>query len=245
MTGGAPLPTMRTPGARGRIGVIQPAPGVMLEHEWPAWLPAEVLFPVGRLRMPSADRAGYAVMAAAAPEVARDLASAGASLVAYACALGSVCGGPGEEEALAASLARAAGRPAIALGSACTAALERLGARRPALLTPYGTEGNRWLRDYALACGLRPQAPVATPVDIMTVGDLPPAAIVAIGVAALAARPEADSLWIPCTAVQTLDAIDAIEAVSGRPVVSGSQALLWRSLAILGVESRGPGRLFR
>jgi maleate cis-trans isomerase len=217
----------------------------MLEHEWPAWLPPEVLFPVGRLRMPGVDRDAYAAMAAAAPEVARDLAAAGASVVAYACALGSVYDGPEAEGTLAAALAAAAGRPAVTLGAACVAALRRVGARRPAILTPYGEAANRRVTDYATACGLTPEGPIATPVDMATVGDLSPAAVVAIAVEAIAACPHADSLWIPCTALQTLDAIEAIEAVAGRPVVSGSQALLWRSLEILELETRGPGCLFR
>ncbi|HEX8382997.1 MAG TPA: hypothetical protein VF592_06425 [Sphingomonas sp.] len=234
------------PGARGRIGIIQPAPGVMLEHEWPRWLPPGVLFPVGRLRMPAPSREGYAAMAAAAPAVARDLATAGVGVVAYACTVGSLSDGREGEAALVAALSEAAGVPAISLADASVRALRAVGAARIAILTPYSPETNRWVADYARSCGFTIAAVVATPVGIATVGNLPPAAIVAVAVAALENSPEVDALWIPCTAIQTLDAIAAIEAVTRRPVVSGSQALLWRALASLGIADpvRGAGSLF-
>lgn len=234
------------PGARGRIGVIQPAPGVMLEHEWPRWLPDGLLFPIGRLRMPAPTMEGYAAMAAAAPVVSRDLASAGVGVVAYACTVGSLSGGREAEVALVDALAAAAGVPAISLADASVLALRAVGATRIAILTPYSAETNGWVADYARVRGFTVAAVLPTPVGIAGVGDLSPAAIVAVAVHALADFPDVDALWIPCTAIATLDAIAAIEAVARRPVVSGSQALLWRALTMLGISDPviGAGRLF-
>lgn len=240
----APSFSPAPPGARGRIGIIQPAPGVMLEHEWPRWLPDGVLFPVGRMRMPGVDRAAYAAMAAAAPEVARDLARAGCAPIAYACTVGSVYAGVAAEEGLLTTLAEASGRPALSLGAASTAALRAVSAARLLIVTPYTEETNGWVAAYARECGFAVEAVVTTPVDIREIGDWPPARIAAFAVETLAAHPAADALWLPCTAMQTLDAIDGIEAASGRPAVSGSQALLWQALGRLDVPAAGPGRLF-
>ena len=40
--------TVHQPGSRGRLGIIQPAPGLMLEAEWMRAVPPGVAFPVSR-----------------------------------------------------------------------------------------------------------------------------------------------------------------------------------------------------
>jgi maleate isomerase len=226
--------------------VIQPAPGVMLEHEWPRWLPSGMLFPVQRLRMSGVDKPGYRALAAAAPDAARDLASAGADIVAYACTVGSLFDGPAAEAALVAGMAQASGKPALSLAETSLMALAALGVRRPAVMTPYLAETNRWVADYVAAAGMAVAGFVPMPVGIATVGDLHTAEVAAVALAGLAALPDADGLWIPCTAIQTMEAIAMIEAIGGRPVVSATQALLWRALAMLDVETtiEGAGALF-
>ena len=235
-----------TPGLRGRIGIIQPAPGVMLEHEWPSRLPAGVLFPVSRIRMSGVTRDGYARLAEAAPEAARDLASASSNLVAYACTIGSLFAGASFESALVERLATAAGKPAISLASTSVRALRSVGARRLAIVTPYTAETNGWVRDYIVSQGFTVAGFVTTPHAIATVGSMSPDAVADFCVAAMERLRDADALWIPCTAIQTLDAITSIEARSGRPAVSGSQALLWHALDLLSLDDpvTDGGRLF-
>jgi len=196
--------------------------------------------------MPGTTREAYAALAAAAPEAAVDLASAGASLVAYACTIGSLAGGVSAELALLAGLEAASGKPAISLADASFDALRSVNASRPLVLTPYSDETNGWVSAYLIERGLRPSGFARTPVDIMTVGDIQPTELVEIALGALATSPDADSLWLPCTAMQTLDSIATIEARGGVPVVSGSQALLWRALSILHIAQPNPGlgRLF-
>ncbi len=241
-----PLPERRQPGARGRIGVIQPAPGVMLEHEWPRWLPRDLLFPMGRVRFTDGSAAGYDRIATAAPDVAQDLASAGANLIAFACTIGSLYAGIAGENRLINALGTASGLPAISLGSTCVKALDAVGAKRVAIMTPYPPETNVWVANYIEACGFGVEAFITTPVGIVRIGDLQPAEIAAFAIAEMARYPGADALWIPCTAIQTMDAIATIEAATGRPVVSGTQALLWHALALLDIADPvvGAGSLF-
>ncbi len=240
------LPERRQPGARGRIGVIQPAPGVMLEHEWPRWLPPEILFPMGRVRFTDGSAAGYDRIAAAAPDVAQDLVSAGAGLIAFACTIGSLYAGIEGETKLIASLEATSGRPAISLGATCAKALRKVGARRLAIMTPYTPETNDWVAAYVEACGFQVEAFITTPVDIVRIGNLQPAEIAALAIAAMARYPVADALWIPCTAIQTMAAIATIEAATERPVVSGNQALMWHALELLAIADpiHGAGSLF-
>jgi len=240
------LPDRRQPGARGRIGVIQPAPGVMLEHEWPRWLPRDMLFPMGRVRFTDGSAAGYDRIAATAPDVAQDLASAGANLIAFACTIGSLYAGIAGENRLINALEAASGLRAISLGATCATALRAVGAKRLAIMTPYLPETNAWVASYIEACGFSIEAFITTTVGIVQIGNLQPAEIAAFAIAEMARHPGADALWIPCTAIQTMDAIATIEAVTGRPAVSGTQALLWHALALLDIADPivGAGSLF-
>ncbi len=241
----------QTPGARGRIGVIQPAPGVMLEHEWPQLLPPGLLFPVARVRLTGGTAADYAALAAAAPAAAADLASAAAGVIVFACAIGSLYAGAAAEAALAERLAAAAGRPALTLAASSVRALHHVGARRIAILTPYAPDVNALVAAYATSQGLGVAGFIAAGAPIASVGDIGPAGVAAIAAAGLRDLADADALkidalWIPCTAIQTVAAIPAIEAATRVPVISGSQALLWdalRTLAIGDAIADG-GRLF-
>ncbi len=230
------FPPRRRPGHRGRIGVIQPAPGVLLEHEWPAHLPADVLFPVARIRMRGATAADYTAIADAAPAAAEDLVSAGADVIAYACSVGSLFAGAAAEARLLAALARAAGKPAVSIADASMQGLRRLGAERIAILTPYAAETNALVSAYARERGVEVVAELGLPVGIALIGNLSAEEIAQLAIDALRSVPAADALWIPCSAVRTLDAIPAIEAATGCPVVSGSQALLWAALRAIGLD---------
>ena len=218
----------------------------MIEHEWPQWVPPDILFPVGRIRLTSPTREGYRAAAAVAPTMARDLASAGADVIAYACTIGSLCDGASAEAALIESLAKASGKPVLSLAETSVAALRHVGARRLAIMTPYSAETNGWVADYVQAAGFAVAGFVPTPVDIFTVGDIHPREVAALAIAAMQALPDADALWIPCTAIQTMAAIADIESAICAPVVSGTQALLWQALRVLGIPDPvcGAGQLF-
>ena len=225
--------------------MIQPSPGVMLEYEWPRWLPREVLFPVMRVPLRDVSAAGYAEVAKLAPAAATELVRAGCAVIAYACTLGSVFAGAQAEEQMLAAIEAASDRPALSLGKTSVAAFRQLGITRPALLTPYSDVANGWLCAYLAEHGITPAGVIPTPVDIVTVGNLSPQEVAALALAGLAELPHADGLWIPCTAIQTIAAISGIEKKGGRPVVSGSQALLWDALRAIGQSApiAGAGRL--
>jgi maleate isomerase len=220
----------------------------MLEHEWPHWLPDRVLFPVQRIPFVDGSEAGYRSVCAAVPEAARQLALAGSSVVAFACTVGSLFRGIAAEQQLIADMAAASSCPALSLGASSIAALRQVGARRIAILSPYSEETNRWVSDYVLANDLEVAGFIPTPVGIVTIGDFGPAAIADVAIAGMQNCQGADALWIACTAIQTMAAIARIEVMTNCAVVSGSQALLWHALTVLGLNHEvGPdaGRLFR
>jgi maleate cis-trans isomerase len=57
---------------------------------------------------------------------------------------------------------------------------------------------------------------------------------------------DVEAVFIPCTAVRTLEAIEPLEDAIGKPVITAVQATMWRvsRLAGLGHDADGGGRLF-
>ena len=74
--------------------------------------------------------------------------------------------------------------------------------------------------------------------------NVPPEDIVAAGRAV--DGPDVDAVFIPCTAVRTLDAIELLEAAIGKPVITSIQATMWRVARLAGLshDASGGGRLF-
>lgn len=58
-------------------------------------------------------------------------------------------------------------------------------------------------------------------------------------------HPDAQALFMSCTALPALDLIDTLEGLLGKPVVTSNQALFWAMLDRARIPGRGPGALFR
>jgi maleate isomerase len=215
------------PGISGRLGVIQPAPGLMLEAEWARAMPPGVAFPVTRLTLHGATADDYADMAERAPEAAAILANAGADVIAYACGIGSLYRGPAHERALMDRLSAAAGGiPVIGMAEAALGEIKRVGARRITLLTPYAAPVNALVRAYAEACGMTIAAVASLPVEsAIAAAGLRPEQTIAAAAASVAMAPT-DLLWIPCSNVRAFDLCDRITSELGCPCISSNRALL-------------------
>jgi maleate isomerase len=49
-------------------------------------------------------------------------------------------------------------------------------------------------------------------------------------------RPEADTLFISCGALRSIDIVDALEDRLGKPVVCSNQAMVWDTLRRAGID---------
>ncbi|MER8438854.1 arylmalonate decarboxylase [Mesorhizobium sp. M1312] len=60
-------------------------------------------------------------------------------------------------------------------------------------------------------------------------------------------RPGSDAIFISCGALRSVDIIQALEAETGKPVITSNQAMMWDCLRLAGVRDRSDlyGRLFR
>ncbi|WP_101066225.1 maleate cis-trans isomerase family protein [Roseovarius salinarum] len=182
-------------------------------------------------------------MAASMTETAGRL-PAGLDAVAYGCTSGATVIGPGRVAALV--QAAQPGVPVTDPMSAVLAALDTLGARRIALVTPYLPEVSAPMRDHMGRHGVSFASEISFGQgDDWTVTriaeDSSRAAMLEAGRAA-----GVEAVFASCTNLRSFGVIEAVEAELGVPVVTSNQALMWHLLRLAGVPAAGwgPGRLF-
>ena len=199
-------------------------------------------------RVPNAQRCSVANLRAMEPELAHaaSLLIPGSRLdvVAYSCTSGTVVLG---YDAVAGRIRSAhPGIPVTTPITASLAALRLLGAGNIAVLTPYTDEVNAPISHYIKNSGLGIAAFTSFQfADNDAMARTPPRAI--YHAALEADRPEADALFISCTAIRAVEVVDSIEQAIGKPVVTANQALCWQALRWAGHELpiEGFGRLLR
>ncbi|WP_055564574.1 maleate cis-trans isomerase family protein [Streptomyces atriruber] len=174
-------------------------------------------------------------------EPTRDLVARGAEAVAYLCTACSFVGGAAGERALRETMTGHGARRALTTSSATIGALRAVGARRVAVVHPYEDPVDRLLAAYLDASGFEVVA--LTPLgldaveDVYAVGERDVLDTVVAG-----DRPEADALFVSCTALPTYDALPRLEERLGKPVISANQATAWALLEAVGTRAHGPGQ---
>lgn len=177
---------------------------------------------------------------------AADLLVPGIDLAAicYSCTAASVEIGDG---AVADAIQKARpGVPIVTPPDAAIAAFSALGINRIALVTPYLVETTEPMAGYFTRRGL--EIVSAQCLGLSDDRDMARVSGASILQAVQAAdRPDAEGVFLSCTALPALAAIDAIEERIGKPVVSSNQASFWRMAQLAGVPPlpTAPGRLFR
>src|SRR5258706_15740308 len=130
---------MRPPATGLRVGVMIPENNTTVERELPRWLPVGsavdlVRIPRGKGLLTTETLPAYK---AKALDLAQQFASGKVHVVAYGCtAAGFILGPVGDRELLA-DLKRITAKPVATIAQSMIAALQGLGVKRIALVTPY------------------------------------------------------------------------------------------------------------
>jgi maleate isomerase len=162
--------------------------------------------------------------------------------ICYSCTSASVVIGDAEIEA-----AVQAAKPGVTVVTPPTAAmrgLKTLGARTISVFTPYTVETSRPMADYFVHHGFEIASFTCLGFDDdREMARIAPATLVEL--ARQAMHPDADALFVSCTALRSALATVAIEAAIGRPVVTSNQATAWNCLRLCGDDNAHPewGRL--
>jgi maleate isomerase len=165
-------------------------------------------------------------------------------VIAYSCTAASVMIG---DETVTASIQQAKpGVPVVTPTAAAFAAFAYLGVSQVSLLTPYIEPVTKAMRDYFETQALDVINTVCLGIDDdRMMARLSLDAIVEAALAAM--NPEAEALFISCTAVRAAGVVQRIEDKLKKPVVTSNQAMAWRSLRLAGCDRSiaGYGKLLR
>lgn len=234
---------------RKRIGVMVPSTNTTCEADFQLTVPRDVTIHGQRLWMTNegtGDEA-YVRMNSEIESGARYLATAHVDVVVYGCTTGSFYKGPGWDTEMLDLIRREAKVPAVATSPSVVEALRFFGARRISVATPYPDWNNQRLRAYLEGQGFEvlnvAGEPRAAASGNQGINDQDPEAVIEF--ASRVCRPDADALLCSCTAWRSVEAVAAIEARTGKPVVSSNQSTIWTALRALGVTRpiAGFGRL--
>jgi maleate isomerase len=234
------------PDVRHRIGLIELATGETAERDFHAMLPKDAMFHTARVLNENPVtlenlRGHLSGLALAAEQL---LPGVALDVVCYDCTSGTVANG---YDAIAAEIHRARpGVPVVTPITAALAAFERLGVERISVLPPYPVDVCSAMAEYLEAHNVTVLNLASFLIDSdIDMARLTPASIrrAAIDICA----PDADALFISCTALRAVEVIDEIEAVLEKPVISSIQAEFWQSIRVAGYEEPidGFGSLLR
>ncbi|WP_158529913.1 maleate cis-trans isomerase family protein [Paracoccus sediminilitoris] len=171
---------------------------------------------------------------------AADLLVPGVDLAAigFGCTSASAVLGPGIGELVG---NRA---PLVTPTSAALRGFAALGITRLALMTPYLAATTDLVGDYFQSHGIdvvrRSSMNYADDRD-MAVLD----ADTIMQMAVNSDHPDAQALFMSCTALPAIGLIERIEDTLGKPVITSNQALFWAMLDQAQIPAAGPGALFR
>ncbi|MCS6801841.1 MAG: aspartate/glutamate racemase family protein [Chloroflexota bacterium] len=207
---------------RKRVGLLVPSTNSAAEPELARHLPAEVTVHTARMRF-TPEGGPAAMLDTYLPEAVADLATLQPDVVLFACTTAGAMRGSAYEVAMLREIEQQTGAKALSVMAEAVEALRRLGARRIGLLTPYPEEGTRAVAAALVAAGF--EVPVAKGLQIAGVRppELTPDDLIAFGREALAGV-EVDAVFISCTDLFTLDALDQFEAAFGKPVITSLSA---------------------
>jgi maleate isomerase len=238
-----------------RVGLIVPSSNTTMETEIPVLLrrqdaDATFTFHSSRMRMQEVTKEELTVMDAESDRCALELSDARCDVLAYACLVAIMAQGGGyhtiSQKRLAA-VADANGGPAPVISSAgaLVDALDHLGARRTAIITPYMKPLTALVADYIQDSGVEVVDRISLEVaDNLAVGCLDPADLPAharrldlTGVDAV--------VLSACVQMPSLQVVQAVEDELGLPVVTAATATARSILLALGMTPRVPeaGRL--
>ena len=231
---------------RARIGVIVPSVNTVVEPWFSAVAPSGVTVHAARMFLDNN------LTAEALVRMDRDdgmrgvkqIMSCRPASVAYCCTASSIVQGLAYDEALNHELAAAAGVPVFTATRGIIEALHAIGAKRLAVCSPYTTAIDDAEHAFFSTAGFEIVGSAHLGItDAFRLAD--PTAEDIMQLALKAWHADADAMLITCLNMNSQFIVEALEQRLGKPVITSTQATLWKALRAAGVTDRihGYGRL--
>lgn len=210
-----------------RVGVVIPSSNTVMEVDLYRGVPAGATVHTARMYMVETTPEGEAAMLDDhLPAAIRDLASARPDVVVFGCTSAGALRGKEYEAELVRRLAAETGAEAISVATAVGEAINRRGAKRVGVVTPYVDSLNEKIAASLAADGLDVAGIHGLGID----ENFEIAAVDPRHIAQFAADcfggTDIDLLFASCTNFRALDAVDRIEDRLGVPVMTSNLAAL-------------------
>ena len=231
---------------RARIGVIVPSVNTVVEPWFSRVCPPGVTVHAARMFLDN-NLTADALMRMDRDEGLRgvkQIMSCKPASVAYCCTASSIVQGLEYDGRLNHELNHAAGVPAFTATSGIIEALHAVGAKCIAVCSPYTKAIDDAEHVFFSAAGFEILGSAHLGIaDAFALADPTPDDIYALWQKSWHAG--ADASLITCLNMNSQDVIERIEAESGKPVITSTQATLWKLLRAAGVKDqiKGYGRL--
>ena len=124
-------------GWRARIGLISPMPGENIEHAFHIYAPEGVSFSSMKMPFPGPTPEGLAILTDQLESTAAKYKGQNLDLIVFGCTSGSFIKGIGWDQECIKRIEKASGSPGLTTSTAVMEALNALGAKSVAVLTPY------------------------------------------------------------------------------------------------------------
>jgi len=184
-------------------------------------------------------------------EVAADrLRAVDAVAAAYVDTSISFIRGPGGDLDISNRIESYLGVPTVSTSTAVVQACKALGVTSIGVLTVYLDEINDAMPTFFEPQGIKvarmgkAESSMEAGNSSLELGQMSADELVALGRGL--DGDDVGAIFIPCTAVRTLDAIERLEEAIGKPVITSIQATMWRVARLAGLDHDAPqgGRLF-
>lgn len=234
---------------RARVGVIVPSVNTVVEPWFSAVAPPGVTIHAARMFLDNHLTAESLVRMDhdEGLHAVKQIMSCKPASVAYCCTASSIVQGLEYDGRLNHQLNQAAGVPAFTATSGIIEALHAVGAKRIAVCSPYTTAIDDAEHAFFTAAGFEISGSAHLGIaDAFKLADPTPQDITQLALKAWhAGHAKADVTLITCLNMNSQAVIEALEQRTGKPVITSTQATLWKALRAAGVTDlvRGYGCL--
>ena len=231
-----------------RLGVIVPSVNIVVEEWYPRVVPEGVSVHFARMLITdgSTPEKIIAMDREDGMRAIRQIASCLPHAVAYGCTASSIVQGHDFDQHLRGEIQHIAQAPATTATDSIFAACRALGLKRVTAISPYSQAVDEAEHSFFAAGGIETVAGAHLGItDGFRLAEPEPEAILDLALSAW--DPRSDGLVAACLNFRSHPIIDTLEARLGKPIITSTQAVLWRLLRLAGINTPilGFGRLLR
>ena len=236
-------------GWRAKIGLITPM-SENAEHAFNIYAPEGVSFASMKIRFAGPTPQGLIELTDKLEETAAAYKGYNYDLVVFGCTSGSCIKGVGWDKECIERIERASGLPGLTTSTAVLEGLQALGSKKVAVLTPYPEDTNQAEKKFLEDNGFEVTNIVG--MDMSAYGRDKGLSFEDADEHFLyqnamnVALNGADTFFLSCMGLTTMEIIDALETTLEVPVITSHQATLWSALRHCRVGAKLPklGKLF-